>query len=100
VYCHKDDDHDCGNLKPLSERTELSLISHENWDYSGSSEIEDQNDNVFVVNISEETEINRRTTRCMQQGATDRRIRKTISTTQLKARGKTGGKGRQIEKDM
>ena len=103
VYCHKDDDHDCGNLKPLSEHTELSLISHENWDYSGSSEIEDQNNNISVADISEqrrlllETEKNRRTTRSMQQGA---KIRKTISTIQLKAQGKAGGKGRHIEKDL
>jgi len=106
VYSHKDDDHDCANLKPLSERTEQSLISHENWDYIGSSEIEDQNNNISVADISEdrrlllETEKNRRTTRSMQQGAKDRRIRKTISRTQLKARAKAGGKGRQIEKDL
>ena len=101
VYCHKDDDHDCGNLKPLSEHTELSLISHENWDYSGSCEIEDQNNNISEERrLLLETEKNRRTTRSMQQGAKDGRIRKTISTTQLKARGKVGGKGWQIEKDL
>jgi hypothetical protein len=54
VYCHKDDDQDFGNMKPLSKCTEQSLISHENWDYSGSSEIEDQNNNISVGDIAEE----------------------------------------------
>ena len=29
VYCHKSDEHNCGNLKPLSERTEISLLPRE-----------------------------------------------------------------------
>jgi hypothetical protein len=29
VYCHKSDEHNCSNLKPLSERTEISLLPRE-----------------------------------------------------------------------
>jgi len=29
VYCHKSDEHNCGNLKPLSERTEISFLPRE-----------------------------------------------------------------------
>jgi hypothetical protein len=43
IYCHKSDEHDCGNLKPLSERTEISLILREAWltEESSESEFED-----------------------------------------------------------
>ena len=37
IYCHNTD-YDCGNLKPLTERTEVSLMPRESWEVLDCSE--------------------------------------------------------------
>ena len=37
IYCHSDD-HDCGNMKPVAQRTEMSLMPRPAWDQSEASD--------------------------------------------------------------
>jgi len=37
IYCHSDD-HDCGNMKPVAQRTERSLLPRPAWDNSEASD--------------------------------------------------------------
>ena len=37
IYCHSDD-HDCGNMKPVAQRTEMSLMPRPAWDQSAASD--------------------------------------------------------------
>ena len=52
IYCHNDD-YDCGNLKPLAQRTELSLVPRDSWELSDSrSMASDTEGNLGAINAA------------------------------------------------
>jgi len=50
IYCHSDG-HDCGNMKPVVQRTEMSLMPRPAWDKSEASDGDNEDESAPVQSV-------------------------------------------------